>query len=449
MCELFSYNVDKVVKDVNNYGSLKLITNNDTIIVYSDFIKKHKNENFFRTYYELTISQKDGNFIIIFNQESSNKRKSTKTKVFKNNFKELNTLYNNGIFYGWKGLNFWGKKYRNEIEKLDKIICDLFNINDNYKPLLNKKPSNLFNYVTLFYYQQKNIKVHDNIFTHTIYGEPKLKYLKENDNKFLPSLLQEYGIKTKYFISELSNENGENINIKTLSLLCNFFGDNYHDYIKKINWQELSKIDLEISKPKITVDDNIKKDILNLLQENQKTKKITDRELILTIYDIIVLKNFLEKKRKKVPFKLKTISDLNNQKTLLFLLKKETEKGYRLTYDIPSSIKKIIEEPILINENIFTVKLLLSESDFVLESNIMKNCMNKQFINGEVNLFVIMELNNTTRINIQYDKGKKTQSYGKANSPVPNEFNDALDILNNRMMTFSDLKWKKNKEILK
>jgi hypothetical protein len=93
---------------------------------------------------------------------------------------------------------------------------------------------------------------------------------------------------------------------------------------------------------------------------------------------------------------------------------------------------------------IFKPKLLLTEDDFRAEGFSMKNCMSKQFINGIFSIFISLQ-KGRKKINLQYRKGMLVQSYGKANTPIPVEFADALKQLNEKMEIHQNIVWEKIK----
>ena len=47
----------------------------------------------------------------------------------------------------------------------------------------------LYDLLVDFHLDKKNIKGHDGVYYHIQYDYPKKKWLKKNDNKFLPSIL--------------------------------------------------------------------------------------------------------------------------------------------------------------------------------------------------------------------------------------------------------------------
>ena len=84
---------------------------------------------------------------------------------------------------------------------------------------------------------------------------------------------------------------------------------------------------------------------------------------------------------------------------------------------LPEEFIKEIQEDIVIGEETFKPKILLTEDDFRIEGFNMKNCMSKQFAHGVVYIFTSLQ-HKRKRINLQYRKGNLIQSYGKANSTV-------------------------------
>ena len=107
-----------------------------------------------------------------------------------------------------------------------------------------------------------------------------------------------------------------------------------------------------------------------------------------------------------------------------------------------------VQTPIMVDGEIFKPRILLSNYDFCFEGVLMKNCMSTQFTQGSIYLYISL-LNGTSRVNLQYRKGKLRSSYGKANSGVPMKiFGGAIELLNEKMLKYSELTWKKEKQII-
>ena len=145
--------------------------------------------------------------------------------------------------------------------------------------------------------------------------------------------------------------------------------------------------------------------------------------------------------------KMRSPDDIDYLISFWSLLKKHLTVGYKLKYNIPDEIVNDIETPIVINDKVFTPKVILSEDDFILEGALMKNCMSKQFLHGALYIYISLSLGRK-RINLQYRRGSFVQAYGKANTPVNREmFGDAMDILCERLKKYPYLIWKKEKYI--
>jgi len=125
-------------------------------------------------------------------------------------------------------------------------------------------------------------------------------------------------------------------------------------------------------------------------------------------------------------------------------LKNYFKKGYRVRVSHSGDFVKQIEEPIIIDDEKFEIRILKTEDDFITEGYNMKNCMSKQFVTALSYVYLSMTHNKKT-INLQYRKGKLSQSYGKANTPVDKLFNKSIEILNKRMENFQNLEIKKEK----
>lgn len=371
------------------------------------------------------------------------------TLVRKNNFDKLGDLIDGGFYSGEKRVKYWGVKYERIVDAIfTKIKNELLsNVNDEF--IKNKsyeektQISPLFDLIVDFHLHKKNIKFHNNVYRHIMDEYPKKKFLKLNDNKFLPAVLDYYGIKSKYMIGELSNE-PRHVNLKSLSFLCKLFGDNYLEYIKKIDWVSICVIQNEPKKMYVCKNDAEKESLLKVIN-----KWMRDDERIEgpfnTIQQLFTLRNYLEERGYDLKIKLKNPEDIDYLISQWSLLKKHLSLGYKLKYNIPEDVVEDIEVPIIIGDKTFQPKVILSEDDFTLEGAVMKNCMSKQFFHGVLYIYISLTVGRK-RINLQYRKGSFVQAFGKANTPVNKElFGEAMDVLCERLKKYSYLVLKKEK----
>ena len=302
----------------------------------------------------------------------------------------------------------------------------------------------LYDLVVNFHLDKKRIKPHDGIYADILHNYPKKKWLALNDNKFLPAILDQYGIKSKYLVSQLNKHWGKPIHIASLSYFCKLFGENYLEYLKNFMWEYHCFETPPNKKIHRLKNESEKKCMVSVINKWEKETLKSD-SLIYSVNKLLSIRDLLEKKGMDLKFKAKNDSDFDNTLEIWSGYKFHFAKGYRNRYTIDESFKKMIEEEININGKIYKPKLLLTEEEFRLEGYSMKNCMGKQFPHGVIYLYVSLQLEKK-KINLQYKKGRLIQMYGKANTPVQEDiFKMASEILTSRFEKIPDIAWKKEK----
>jgi hypothetical protein len=123
------------------------------------------------------------------------------------------------------------------------------------------------------------------------------------------------------------------------------------------------------------------------------------------------------------------------------IMKTHFRLGYMTQYKIPQDVVENIQLPI---KKKFYPKVLLSDRDFCYEGYKMKNCMGRQFTHGAIYIYISFTDGKTT-VDLQYQKGKLHQAYGKANTPIPDNFKEGIEILSKKMLQYDTLKWEKEK----
>lgn len=390
----------------------------------------------------------DVTYKIINDKLTDDKMFRSMFKNKRNNFSLIFDLTENGFYRGEKRINFWGVKYDRALETITNILHDKFK-NKIKNSFLKDKTydkctfNKLYEMIVDFHLEMKTIKGHDGVYQDIQNNYPQKKWLVKNDYKFLPAILDCYNIKSKYLIGELNKNHDKSIHIESLNYLCRLFGENYIDYIKKINWVSHCYDRPPNKKIHTLKNESEKRAMISLINKWETTTLRTD-SLVYNINKLLSIREQLETKNYDLKFTAKNDTDFENTLEIWSSIRTHLSRGYRLKYDIPNEIIKSLEEDIEINGEIFKCKVIISEEDFRYEGFIMKNCMSKQFPNGLIYLYTSIQ-HKRKRINLQYRKGELVQSYGKANTKVLSIFNEAIDVLTNRIKRFKDITWKKQK----
>jgi hypothetical protein len=456
---LFNYHQDKKHKDTKtrSYCNLKLYKFNNLIHYLAEFsftYHRYDKEKTMSINHGLTIDLKNGDITSLY--QIINKTPSSvgtfglsKNTRIKNKFDKIMEMTDNGFYHGEKRKNFWGVKHDKSLNKIFDII--LKNISPEIKSeflkgkdYTNKPVINpLFDLLVDFHLDKKKIKSHDSVYFSIQHEYPKIKWLKLNEYNFLPSVLDSYGIKTKYLIGEINKHETNDINIRSVNYLCKLFGENYIDYLKQINWIAHCCIPPLNRKHHELKNESEKRFMVKLIN-NWEKDNIQNNHLIEMVNELLSIREFLETKNINLKFNAKNDAEFELIYKQWENMKSHFKKGYRIRYLMSSDFVSEIEKDIMVGENIFKPTILKTEEDYTLEGFIMKNCMGKQFINGLVHIYITLS-HKKKRINLQYRKGVLLQKYGKANTPVEIIFNEPIQVLNKRMLGYSDTQWVREK----
>jgi hypothetical protein len=452
---LFNYKEEKKIKSRNKAGAcdLSLFEDGDKLILETKFDFYYHTLNLEKNLvynYVLIIDTSTGDITTINN----NKKVSNKTEIKVNDFFYIDEHIKRGLIFGESNYRFWGAKYLNATKKITAIV------KKKLKPIFKHSYhenityfypySELYKLIVDFYLDYREIKPHDDIYFHIKQLIPKKKWLKKNENKFLPAALDSLGIKTKYFISELNNKR-ERINLITLKNLCNILDYNHIDYIKNIPWKELCDRNTVKLNKGIKFKNDAEKNnfvrLANMWKNNEVSFVNRDDEFLNRIFNILSIRYQIEKNEIKdfnLIFKTKNFIELEIIENTWSGLKNYIKKGYKLKYDYSKEMINDIEQTVIVNDLKFKIKVLKTEDDFILEGIRMKNCLSRQFNNGIFMIFLSM-VYDRKKINISYNAGKIYQCFGKANTTAPDLFKPAIEILNEKMKKYNNISWKKVK----
>ena len=453
---LFKYNQEKNDKyNSKSNCDLKLFYDGTTIIYDSLFdfeYQRYGNKKKVQFHHNLSFSTITGDVIVtykIINDNLTNEKSfNNKIKTKKNDFTLLLELTENGFIRGEKRIGYWGVKYHRAQDVICKTMVNIlkpkftspFLKDKEYdKPSLNR----MYDMLVDFHLDRKNIKSHDGIYYDIQNDYPKKKWLIKNDYKFLPAVLDSYGIKSRYLIGELNRYEGKPIHISSLNYICKLFGENYIDYIKKIIWENHC-FDLPPNKKTHQLKNESEKDCMVKAINNWETETLKSDTLIYSLNKLFSIRDLLETKKIDLKFKAKNDNEFENHMETWLGYKLHFARGYRVRYSIPTDVVNDVEIDIVLNGETYKPNILLTEEDYRVEGFTMKKCMAKQFPHGSIYIFISLH-HGRKRINLQYRKGNLIQSYGKANTTVPDSYNEVIDILTQRMKKYHNIEWKKEK----
>jgi hypothetical protein len=456
---LFQYQQVKNDRKQNSFSKcdLKLWNDGKTIQYYGQFefdYNRYESKKHVSFIHSLTINTENGDIDVTYKIINDNLtdlkffRNTYKNK--KNDFKMLLDLTDNGFFRGEKRIGYWGIKYTRANVSILRLILD--NLKDKFKSeYLYDKLSNekcvintLYDMVVDFHLDMKGIKGHDNVYNDIQNDYPKKKYLLKNDNKFLPAVLDYYGIKSKYLVGELNKNLGKPIQLGTLNYICKLFGKNYIDYLKQISW-ETHCYETPPNKKVHELKNESEKNCMVGVINKWETDTLKSDSCVYSVNKLLSIRDLMEPRNVTLKFKARNDNDFDNTMEIWSGIKLHFARGYKVKYDISQSFIDEIEKEIVINGETYKPRILLSEEDFRTEGYNMKNCMAKQFPHGAIYIFTSLQCKRK-KINLQYRKGKLIQAYGKANTSVNNEiFDEAVKILTSRFELHPNIEWKKEK----
>lgn len=448
--------LDKRKRDAVTTATINLFYEGDYVCLHGEFDLNFDVVNRQRSivfYHGININLKNGDVETLYVTKNKN---LTRDRMFrdisihkKNDFYKVLDSIESGFIKGEKRKNFWGVKYEKSIEN---ILIHLHEIlKENFATTFYKNKlfwrrglyPTIYEAIVDFHMDKKKIKAHDNIYNDIQYDYPKKKWLKLNDNKFLPAVLDSYGIKSKFMIGELSSTD-LTLKIRSINYICKLFGENYLDYLKHIPWKLHCNF-MPPNKKTHTLKNDSEKNFMITVMRNWEKNNLKFETFVSLTNKLLSIRDDLEKRGLNLKFKAKNDVDFDTLLEIWNGHRKHFFRGYRLKYSFPTEFLEIIEEKIVDDNGlIFYPKILKTEEDFMIEGYEMRNCMAQQFTSASYSIYVSMK-NSRTKINLQFKKGKLMQSYGKANTPVPTRFNGAFEILCKRFENYVDVYGRREK----
>ena len=432
--------------------SIKIL-NNNLYVRYFEFYKwRGFNKKYYRKYRYtgvFKINLLNGNFTIF---ESTNRGKQNQKYIRVNNFKKLQEFIINS--------NFFSKKLHPQnvsiIDKQEQTIND----NEFLKIILNYLEScsepefvyskDMHNLIIDFFVKKKEIKIPNEYKSLITQLYPTEKFLKKNDRKLVQSVLDSFGLKSKFSIKFL-HENPKT-SVSMYSRFANLFGKDYPKYMSSLTpifpkFIETPEESLSIKYRKLEFEydleksekENLVKIINDYLDSKLSNSPQNFHQLIRDHLD-------MHKKLREYQIGVKInainyesfVSEHEEFSKLTTLIK----KGWTIEYQYDNRMVRHIENPFTVvfdnKEILFNPIILKREEEYVFEGDYMHHCV-ASYSTKENSLIVSLRINEgVDRITCEFDKktGNCLQSRHFCNQNPPKHFEESLDILKSRVNKF-------------
>jgi len=311
----------------------------------------------------------------------------------------------------------------------------------------------IFNLIIEFFVRKKEIKVPNEYKSLIVNLYPTEKFLKKNDRKLVQSILDSFGIKSKFLVKFI-HENPK-ISISMYSKFAEFFGQDYQKYMSSISpvfSKFLETVDEEI----ISVNFrklNFKHDLRKMEKENLikiindfLTQNSPSKKAIENIHQLIRDHLSMYEKLKEYDIDIK-INAVNYES---FMLEHEEfsklisliKKGWTIEYQYDNRMVRYIEDPFTVvfddKEILFKPVILKREEEYQVEGDYMHHCV-ASYSNKETSLIVSLRIDEgVDRVTCEFNKktGECLQSRHFCNQSPPKHFEESLKILKSRISKF-------------
>lgn len=435
--------------------SIKIVDNN--LYIKNSYFFKYRglNKKYYRKHSEIfvfKINLLNGNFTIFYRKGN---RKQNIKYVRVNNFLKLREfIINNNLFF--KKLYPENKliidKQEESINDYEflKIILNYLESDSDVESMLSM---DIFNLIIEFFVRKKEIKAPNEYKSLIVNLYPTEKFLKKNDRKLVQSILDSFGIKSKFLVKFI-HENPK-ISISMYSKFAEFFGQDYQKYMSSISpvfSKFLETVDEEI----ISVNFrklNFKHDLRKMEKENLikiindfLTQNSPSKKAIENIHQLIRDHLSMYEKLKEYDIDIK-INAVNYES---FMLEHEEfsklisliKKGWTIEYQYDNRMVRYIEDPFTVvfddKEILFKPVILKREEEYQVEGNYMHHCV-ASYSDKETSLIVSLRIDEgVDRVTCEFNKktGECLQSRHFCNQSPPKHFEESLKILKSRISKF-------------
>lgn len=433
---------------------------------------------FQKTYnsYSIIFNLKNGNICVSESCKQNRKNKSHKIRV--NNFSSVEKMITSTALFDMK--NFSHKELKNDVNKIFddeiflKVVCNQLKLTE-YDSVFKKNGKKFLLSLAKKFVELKNIKV-PNHFTFELLRDfyPTEKYLKKNERKFVASILDFFGIKTKYTI-KLIHKLADEIDMFGLYNICKILGSEYPKYLPSINESffikrknyinglEINKYTLIFSKEFPFLSSHEKENLIKIINDSTVAHHMNNFDVNLIIDHI----NMIEKVRAHgVTYLLraKTTEKFKEEHRDLSILVQKINKGWVIEYIYDNKLIEDLQKPLQSyyfenpeteeNPKVITLfpTVLTREEQYLEEGSFMHHCVANYADKDKSMIVSIRTEDGSDRVTCEFDiqTGNCLQMRHFCNQKPPDMFIGAYQDLTNKIKQkarFGTLNWKEKKQV--
>ena len=460
----------------NPFASIYVITHERTIelrenklYIRSYTISRHRDFNW--RYYRksvkvntFTIDLDKGDFTI-----GDMSFGNMKTKRFrKNSFISLELLLNSNIIFNFRRQEFSTKlKIENEFKEafnedefINIIKSYIPNTPDTFGDLIDKH--DFMRSFIKFFVDKKKIKTPNDFVPLIKRYYPTEKFLKKNQRKLMQSILDSYGINSKFTL-KLFHERPK-LNLQEFSCFCDLLGKDYPKYLGSLKEgcieffmnddSTVMNTPLELRGAKnahrnLYIDkvdrENIIKILNSLIPKSQADRSVAsvNRGLYTLLKDHFDMIEKIREYDPNIKMRATNYTDFHTEHIELSKTCSLIRKGWSIEYQYDNRMVRLVEEEIKSQfENInhvFNPVILKREEEYSEEGTFMHHCV-ASYANKESSMIISLRTNGgEDRVTCEFSKktGDCIQERYFCNKLPPEYFGESLEILKQRVRRFA------------
>ena len=346
------------------------------------------------------------------------------------------------------------KEFEEFIIKLQEVLSTKLKVKFNFKEGIGP---GLMKGTLDWFVKERKLKVPNNYYYYMFSHYPGIRKLKRYNNNLGRAILDNMGLKGKYYIKLINTHGGYNLTdlkeLKTLVgptyaklvspsflKLTNHVTDNKHNAFDIYEWI-----------PSIPLHKTEKLNVLKLLKDvgNSPQRSVT---FLGNLKDHLQIREKLWKLGEKVRVRCKNLEHFNREHQDWSNLIQIHQRNIETHYLYKDSFLRKMERPIRINKNEYEVKVLKNDQDYFEEGQIQNHCVRTYLDNYDrIIVSVRHKTNILERMTVEF-KGEQTmgmvKDYGgpamvqcqmKFNQPPMGEWEKVRSVLNQTFLGIKEI----------